>query len=154
MLIMLLLLFIILLCISILIFRSKCYHLSLKALTNKNKKLHFKLNKFYHSDLLIIKLILLITSFVLIVLSCLIIGIQTNSQIEFEQSLYEKKTLEYRLEHINDNKVGNEMLYSEIIDFNNNLRYNKYWVNNYWTNWFNNSKVAKLGYIEYEFAED
>jgi hypothetical protein len=86
--------------------------------------------------------------------SLLAISNTVTKQVEFEKVLYEKKTIEYRIEHQEDNTVGNELLYEDIIEFNNNLRLTRYWANNPWTNWFNNDKVADLGYIEYEFAED
>lgn len=84
--------------------------------------------------------------------SLLIIGNTITKQVDFEKVLYEKKTIEYRIEHQEDNIVGNELLYGDIVEFNNELRNTKYWANNPWTNWFNNDKVAQLGYIEYEFA--
>lgn len=79
--------------------------------------------------------------------------IQINEEIDFQNTIYEKKTIEYRLEHKEDNLVGNEWLYNDIIDFNNRLRSEKYWSSNPWTNWFYNDRVAEIGYIEYEFAE-
>lgn len=75
-----------------------------------------------------------------------------SKQVDYEKALYTKKTIEYRIEHKEDNVVGNELLYNDIVEFNNELRNIKYWVNNPWTSWFNNDKVAQLDYIEYEFA--
>lgn len=65
---------------------------------------------------------------------------------KYNQKLYQKEMLEYRLE---DNGLqGNEFLYHDITEFNNELRSVKYWYNNAWTNWFNNGKVASIDYIE------
>ena len=68
--------------------------------------------------------------------------------IDYQNASYEREVLEYRLDHREDEFPGNEMLYSDIINFNNKLRSQKKWVNNPWTNWFNNEKIAALDYIE------
>ena len=47
-----------------------------------------------------------------------------------------------------ENITGNEMLYNDIVEFNNELRSVKKWVSNPWTNWFNNQKVASIDYVE------
>lgn len=61
----------------------------------------------------------------------------------------EKQMLEYRISIINDDKVGNEQLYKDIIEFNNGIRETKYWANNPWTNLFNNQKIANIDCIDY-----
>jgi hypothetical protein len=68
--------------------------------------------------------------------------------IDYQNALYEREVLEYRLDHREDDFPGNEMLYSDIVKFNNKLRDQKKWANNPWTNWFNNEKIAALDYIE------
>ena len=68
--------------------------------------------------------------------------------IDYQNASYEREVLEYRLDHREDEFPGNEMLYSDIINFNNKLRSQKKWVNNPWTNWFNTEKIAALDYIE------
>ena len=68
--------------------------------------------------------------------------------IDYQNVLYEREVLEYRLDHREDNFPGNEMLYDDIVNFNNKLRSQKKWANNPWTNWFNNEKIAALDYIE------
>ena len=78
--------------------------------------------------------------------------IQANKEIDFQNTIYEKKTIEYRIAHKEDNLVGNEWLYNDIVDFNNKLRNTKYWSQNPWTNWLYNDRIAEIGYIEYEFA--
>ena len=77
-----------------------------------------------------------------------IIGQVSAREIDYQNTLYEKEMLEYRIEHMEQNITGNEMLYSDIVEFNNELRRVKKWANNPWTNWFNNQKVATIDYIE------
>lgn len=80
-----------------------------------------------------------------------IIGIiycNTTSQLNYQKALQKYNMLNYRIEHISDNVVGNETLYSDIVEFNNDLRSAKYWAENPWTNWFNNQRIAKeIDYI-------
>ena len=68
-------------------------------------------------------------------------------EIYFNNTVYEKQVLEYRLEQ-QDNIAGNELLYKDITEFNNSLRSTKRLANNPWTSWFDNQKVAELDYIE------
>ena len=58
--------------------------------------------------------------------------------------------LEYRIEHMEENITGNEMLYNDIVEFNNALRSEKKWANNPWTSWFNNQDIASLDYVEWD----
>jgi L-cystine uptake protein TcyP (sodium:dicarboxylate symporter family) len=76
------------------------------------------------------------------------VTIQINEDIEYQNAYYHKATLEYRLENIEKNNVGNEHLYNDIVEFNNSLRFTKKWANNPWTNWFNNQRISELDYIE------
>ena len=68
--------------------------------------------------------------------------------LDYQNVLHEKEMLEYRIEHMEDNITGNEMLYNDIVEFNNELRREKKWANNPWTNWFYNKNIASLDYIE------
>ena len=68
--------------------------------------------------------------------------------LDYQNALHEREVIEYRLDHMSENITGNEMLYSDIVNFNNKLRSQKKWANNPWTNWFNNEKIAELDYIE------
>lgn len=70
-----------------------------------------------------------------------------NYDLEYQNVLHEKEMLEYRIEHMEENVIGNEMLYNDIIEFNNELRSIKKWANNLWTNWFNNQNIASIDYI-------
>ena len=77
-----------------------------------------------------------------------IIGNYITVKINYENTLYEKEVLEYRLDVKSENLTGNELLYSEIVEFNNELRRVKRYANSPWTNWFNNAKIATIDYIE------
>lgn len=85
---------------------------------------------------------------VLFVLSGCIIGVQVEKDVDYQNMLYRKEILEYRIEHMEDNVTGNEMLYNDIVEFNNELRGIKKWASNPWTNWFNNGRIATIDYIE------
>ena len=71
-----------------------------------------------------------------------------NYDVEYQNALHQKEMLEYRIEHMEDNITGNEMLYNDIVEFNNELRNTKKWANNPWTNWFNNQDIAAMDYVE------
>ncbi|MDD6827966.1 MAG: hypothetical protein PUE12_18005 [Oscillospiraceae bacterium] len=77
-----------------------------------------------------------------------IIHVQVNKDIAYQNKLYEREMLEYRIEHIEENITGNEMLYNDIVEFNNELRSIKKWANNPFTNWFYVEDIAMIDYIE------
>ncbi len=83
---------------------------------------------------------------ILITAGTLTIIFQSNKEIEYHNAMYEKSVLEYRQEA--DSDGDNDLLYSEIVEFNNNLRSTKYFANNFWTNCFNNDMIATIDYIE------
>ncbi len=78
---------------------------------------------------------------------------QISKDKNYQDALYEKEVLEYRLENKDENLVGNEMLYSEITKFNNELREHKTYCNNLWLNLFHNDKIATIDYIELKLRE-
>lgn len=79
----------------------------------------------------------------------IILAEQIPAQKNYEKFLIEKEMLEYRLE--NDNLgIGNELLYHDIVEFNQELKDVKYYANNPWTNWFVNGYIAEIDYIELE----
>lgn len=86
-----------------------------------------------------------------VILICLV---QPTKQIDYEKMLYKKEVLEYRVEHQEDNIVGNELLYQDIVEFNNQLRNEKRFANNIWTNWFANDLVATIEYVDYKKGEN
>lgn len=77
-----------------------------------------------------------------------IIDVNANKEVNYQNKLYEKEMLEYRIDNMEDSIVGNEMLYNDIVEFNNELRSVKKWANNPWTNWFYNQDIAEIDYIE------
>lgn len=82
-----------------------------------------------------------------------ILFIQVPKDKNYQNVLYEKEVLEYRLENKDENQVGNEMLYSEITKFNNELREHKIYSKNLWLNFFYNDKIATIDYIELNLKE-
>ena len=77
----------------------------------------------------------------------------TMCDINYQNMLYAKEMLEYRIEHMDEDVIGNEMLYNDIVEFNNELRIVKKFANSPWTNWFNNQKIAALDYVVFETDE-
>lgn len=71
----------------------------------------------------------------------------------YQNKLYEKEVIEYRVEHITEDIVGNELLFNDIVEFNNYLRSQKKWANNPWTNIFWNEDVASIDYIALPWFE-
>ena len=88
-------------------------------------------------------------SFFLLIISLIVIMfVQIPAQKDYEAMLYEKEVLEYRLENQDNVLNGNELLYQDITEFNNDLRNCKYWADNLWLNWFFNQKIATIDYID------
>lgn len=79
----------------------------------------------------------------------IILGNIAFVDIVYDKKLAERQMLEYRIEHY-ENTVGNELLYSDILKFNNDLRDTKRFANSPWLSWFNNWKIAELDYISVE----
>lgn len=87
-------------------------------------------------------------AFASIIVGALIISVQINRDVEYQNALYEREVLECRIEKADENIVGNELLYSDIVEFNNDLRTIKKWANNPWTSWFFNEDIATIDYVE------
>lgn len=105
----------------------------------------------YSETLFAIGLMLTILGAVATIISCCCIGaVCVKKNIDYEETLYEKQVLEYRIENQENNLVGGELLYKDIVEFNNNLRKTKKWSKNLFTNWFYNEKIAEIDYIEYD----
>ena len=79
----------------------------------------------------------------------LLLGKQINKEIDYQNALYEKEVLEYRIDNMDNDITGNEMLYNDIVEFNNELRSAKKWANNPFVNWFWNEDIATIDYVEY-----
>ena len=75
---------------------------------------------------------------------------QIAKEVNYQKALHEREALVFRLEHREENIVGNEMLYSEIVAFNNDLRREKKWADNPWVGCLYNDMIAELDYIEYK----
>lgn len=73
---------------------------------------------------------------------------QINKEVTYQNKLHEKEMLEYRIDNMEENVVGNEMLYNDIVEFNNELRDVKKWANNPFTSWFYVKDVATIDYVE------
>jgi hypothetical protein len=54
----------------------------------------------------------------------------------------------YATERFTAGNLGIGLLYSDIVEFNNELRSDKTYSDNIWINWFFNDKVATIDYIE------
>ena len=93
-------------------------------------------------------LLTLIGGAVLVILSVLAIIAAATKDKVYQDMLYQRRVLEYRLSHEEENTIGNELLYSDIVEFNNELRSDKTYSDNIWINWFFNDKVATIDYIE------
>lgn len=92
--------------------------------------------------------IIVLNIIILFCIGTVILCIQIPKETDYQKALYEKEVLEYRLENKDENQVGNEMLYSEIVEFNNELRTHKTYSKNLWLNLFYNDKIATIDYIE------
>lgn len=94
-------------------------------------------------------IIISLISFAVLIVFCIIIAVvQITKERDYEQALYEKQIIEYRIEKEDENIVGNELLYNDIVEFNNKLRTSKRYANDIWINWFYNDKIATIEYIE------
>lgn len=67
--------------------------------------------------------------------------------MNYQNKLEEKAMLEYRIQK-GEEISGNELLYSQVVEFNNDLRSTKILSKNPWVNCFNNWKIAEIDYIE------
>lgn len=82
-------------------------------------------------------------------LICIIVAhVNVDAQLQALQNT--RDMLVYRLEHINELPAGNEMLYSEITEFNNQLYENMINTRNPWINWFYNSAFNNIPLIPWQ----
>lgn len=107
-------------------------------------------NKYYPSENFYITTVFLtiFTILFLVLVGSCIAETKINEDINYQSTLYEKEVIEYRIDNMSDNIVGNEMLYNDVVEFNNELRRIKKWANNPWVNLFYNQKIASIDYIE------
>lgn len=92
-------------------------------------------------------LITVLVGFVMFFCIVGIISTQYEDKIEHQNMLAEKEVLEYRIENSQD-ITGNELLYKDIVDFNNRIRTAHTNANNPWISWFCGQKVGTIEYIE------
>lgn len=83
-----------------------------------------------------------------LVISLIIVGCtQGFAGQDFAKMEYERSALEYRLK--SEGLEGNEMLHSDIIEFNKSLYTQKFHVHKFMTGWFVNSRIADgIDYID------
>lgn len=86
--------------------------------------------------------------FTVLILGIIILSVQVPKQKDYQNKAYEREVLVYRLEQREENIVGNEMLYSEIVDFNNSIRTEKTYADSIWIGLFFNDLIATIDYIE------
>ena len=91
---------------------------------------------------------IIIFGVVLVICTACVIETNVNRDLHYQNKLHEREMLEHRINQIENNNVGNELLYNDIVKFNNELRSVKKWANNFWVNWFYVQEIAELDYIE------
>lgn len=79
-----------------------------------------------------------------------IIVAHVNVEAHLKSLQNTRDILVYRLEHINELPIGNEMLYSEITEFNNKLYENIINSKNPWINWFYNPVFNNIPLIPWQ----
>lgn len=91
-----------------------------------------------------------------LVLGAYAVGVAAKVGIgtEYQNMLFERETIVYRIDKEKENIVGNELLYNDIIEFNNKVRKEKNGVDNWWISWFYNKDIAKIEYIELPNKEE
>lgn len=85
-----------------------------------------------------------------LMIGTLILTVRLTREMNYQDALYEKKMIEYRIEHKEENLISKENLYQDIVDYNNKLRREKYWSNNFWVGAMWNDKIAIIDFIELE----
>ena len=113
--------------------------------------LFFVIDKFFFDETLGVIAILTaaIGGVALLICSSFAIITVCTKNIEFEKAACAKEMLEYRLENQEENLVGGELLYNDILEFNNGLKTHKKYSKNLFTNWYYNDKIAEMDYIDY-----
>lgn len=70
--------------------------------------------------------------------------------LRYENISYEREVLEERLKNVDENITGNELLFNDIVVFNNNLRSTKKHGENIFCSWLCNQRIVKeINYINY-----
>ena len=81
---------------------------------------------------------------------CLCINADINADLEYQNMLLERKSIEYRLERAESEAsfMTNGGVYYDAVYFNNKLRKYKTYTHNFWIGLFWADKPATLEYIE------
>ena len=81
---------------------------------------------------------------------CLCINADINIDLEYQNMLLERKSIEHRLEQAEseDSFMTNGGVYYDAVRFNNELRAYKTYTHNFWVGLFWADKPAELEYIE------
>lgn len=81
---------------------------------------------------------------------CLGINADINVELEYQNMLLERKSIEHRLEQAEseDSFMTNGGVYYDAVRFNNDLRAYKTYTHNFWVGLFWADKPAELEYIE------
>ena len=69
---------------------------------------------------------------------------------DYQNAVCEREIIVYRIENQDNNIIGNELLYKDIVEFNNKIRTIKNGANNKWINWYYNEDIATIEFIEYQ----
>jgi len=93
---------------------------------------------------------LMLPFFAFLILLCMRSPYTDNK--EYLKIKHEKDVLEYRLE--SDVEIGNELLYNDIVDFNNKLTDYKLGRENIWVSWYFNPKISDISYIDYKSGKE
>lgn len=78
------------------------------------------------------------------------ICMEIEEPMMYENKMEQYEMLTYRLEHQEDNLVGNEQLYFDIVSFNAWIRSNRRWANNPFINVWHYQDCADIPTIDYQ----
>lgn len=100
---------------------------------------------------------------ILLLICCLVVFIsivtfihnKADYSIEKENLLEERAIIIYQIEHevsfLKDSRIGvNELLYTQIKDFNAEVRRHRHWLNSPWISWYEQSYWNEIELINYE----
>ena len=87
---------------------------------------------------------------VAILCGAVMIAVAVDNDLTTANFLERKTAIEYRLEQCEDemNVLVNGGVYTDIVEYNNDLRRYKKWAPNFWVGWFYEQGPAELDYIE------
>lgn len=89
-----------------------------------------------------------ISSICLFIFGTFIASVQIPKNKNYVEMVYKREVIELRLDNIEKDLVGNELIYHDIIEFNNKLHTIKKYSKSIWLNWFCNDLIATIDYIQ------